>query len=107
MDDNTQVSDLKDSVARFIALRDWEQYHTPAHISAAIAVEAGELQECFLWNNEFGNPMDVNRIRLELADVLIYCISMSNAMGIDISDAINHKMAMNEKRFPQEGWMPL
>ena len=74
--------------------RDWEKYHTPASLARAVAVEAGELNELFLWN---GEPDD-EQIKTEVADVMIYCLNLCIAVGINPICAINDKISHNQTR---------
>jgi NTP pyrophosphatase (non-canonical NTP hydrolase) len=109
-DEETTLADLRGRVAAFIAERDWEQFHTPENLSRAIAVEAAELMEHFLWldGEETASLMDSSEraeaVVDELADVLIYVLSMANTLEIDVSRAILGKLARNERRFPVETW---
>lgn len=110
MDDETTVADLRRHVARFVAARDWEQFHTPQHLSTAIAIEAAELMEQFQWLDEdtAAAAMREDEVRAavidELADVLIYSISLANALGISLSEAVLNKLRRNDRRFPVETW---
>ena len=110
MDEKTTLTALRRCVAQFITARDWEQFHTPQNLSNAIAIEASELMECFLWltGEEAEASLDDVEKRAavidELADVLIYSLSLANAMDVDISAAIQEKLARNEHRFPTETW---
>tara|TARA_Y100001934_G_scaffold249745_1_gene311463 strand:+ start:186 stop:557 length:372 start_codon:yes stop_codon:yes gene_type:complete len=105
-DDQTRVADLKQLVADFIAARDWEQYHSPKNLAMSIAIEAAEIMEHFQWLTveEATAAMEDTKVRDEvadeIADVLIYCLSLANRTGIDVSEAIRGKMARNEGRFP-------
>jgi dCTP diphosphatase len=76
--------------------RDWQQHHTPANLAVSIAVEAGELLECFQWNAE----PSVERVADELADVVIYAFNLAEALGIDLESATWHKIEENARRFP-------
>ena len=77
---------------------DWSQFHTPSNISKAISVEAGELLEHFLWDDNF----DKQEVCDELADVIVYCVHMADCLGVNIEDIINSKMDKNEKKYPVE-----
>jgi NTP pyrophosphatase (non-canonical NTP hydrolase) len=104
-DESTTLGELKDMARRFTDERDWEQFHHPKDLAMGICLEAGELMEPFLWKN-----LDVDEIRAdeglmekvreELADVLILSLCMANTLGIDVSDAVRGKMALNEKKYP-------
>ena len=93
---------------KFLEERDWEQFHTPKNLSMAISVESSELMELFQWHDNV--PIDrikeddelMSRIEEELADVIIYCISLSNRLDIDLLDAVERKMKDNEERFDLE-----
>lgn len=103
----TTVNDLKELVERFIRDRGWEKFHTPRNLAESICIEAAELLEIFQWDlgdktEMINNSIKLNRIKEELADVLIYCISMANNMKIDIAEAIFNKMKKNEEKYPAE-----
>ena len=86
-------------VKRFTADRDWEQFHTPANLAKSISIEANELLECFQWNE---NEYDLEHVKEELADVMVYCIDMLNVMDLDADEIINAKMDKNETKYPVE-----
>ena len=79
--------------------REWKQFHTPSYLAKAISIESGELLEEFLWDNDNFNLQNVKE---ELADVMIYCIHMANALDVNIEDIINMKMDKNEMKYPVE-----
>jgi NTP pyrophosphatase (non-canonical NTP hydrolase) len=83
-------------IAKFSKDRDWEQFHTPENLAKSIAIEAGELLECFQWASE-ANDDDLKE---ELADVMNYCIQMAQKKGYDICEIINDKIDKNEKKYP-------
>ena len=85
-------------IRKFRNDRDWSQFHTPSNISKAISVEAGELLEHFLWDDNF----DKQEVCDELADVIVYCVHMADCLGFNIEDIINSKMDKNEKKYPVE-----
>ena len=85
-------------IRKFREDRDWSQFHTPENLAKAISIEASELLENFLWDNEF-NKEDVCD---ELADVLVYCVHMADSLGVNIGEIINNKMDKNEKKYPVE-----
>ncbi len=108
MDNSTTVGDLRKEVAEFIAARDWNGYHTPKNLAMSIAIEAAEIMEHFQWVTVaeaielMKDPDEHAEVADELADVLIYCMSLANATGIDIAESVRKKLARNEKRFPVE-----
>ncbi len=86
-------------IRRFSLDRDWDQFHSPANLAKSISIEANELLECFQWDEEH---FDVNHVKEELADVLVYCVNMADKLGVDIDEIINAKMELNEKKYPIE-----
>ncbi|OGS51107.1 MAG: hypothetical protein A3K65_06675 [Euryarchaeota archaeon RBG_16_68_12] len=105
-DDATTVAALRARVAEFVRERDWEKYHRPANLAKAISVEAAELLELFQWrsDSEAVDPALKARVEDELADVVIYCLSAANALGIDLSDAVLRKLERNADRYLAEEW---
>ena len=81
----------------FTADRDWDQFHTPANLAKSIAIEAGELLECFQWDEE---NFDRQHVSEELADVLVYCRNLLDKLGLDEDAIINAKMSQNEAKYP-------
>ena len=88
---------LKQRIAKFNKDRDWDQFHTPSNLAKSISIEANELLECFQWSDiEF----DIEDVKDELADVMNYCIQMSQVLNIDLIEIINNKMDKTEKKYP-------
>ena len=79
--------------------RDWEQFHTPSHLAKSICIEAGELLECFQWND---TDFDREHVKEELADVIVYCQNMLDELGLDVDEIVNSKMDKNEAKYPVE-----
>ena len=105
MDAKVTVGELKGLVAGFVRERDWEKFHNPKDLAVAISVEAAELLEHFLWEEEKTGRVEgglADSIREELADIAIYCLSFANAQGWDLSDAIEEKILKNKKKYPAE-----
>ena len=84
-------------IRRFTTDRDWDQFHSPGNLAMSIAIESAELLECFQWSD---TDYDLQHVREELADVMIYCQDMLDKLGLDANDIINMKMTMNEKKYP-------
>jgi NTP pyrophosphatase (non-canonical NTP hydrolase) len=107
-DPTTTIADLKSRVLAFARERDWEQFHAPKNLSMALAAEAGELMEHFLWATPeqsqviAKDPAKRGKIEDELADVVIYALEFANAAGMDVAAAIGRKMAQNAKKYPVE-----
>lgn len=92
----------------FAREREWEQFHSPKNLSMALAAEAGELMEHFLWSTPeqsravAADPAKRGKIADELADVVIYALEFANATGLDVAASIEAKMAANAKKYPVE-----
>lgn len=105
-DNKIVIQELKDQVLDFVSKRDWTQYHSPKNLAMSISIEAAELMEIFQWLS-LTESIDLKddeakytHIKEELADILIYCISFANTMGIDISEAIKDKSKKNAIKYP-------
>ena len=85
------------TIRKFRKDREWDQFHSPSNLAKAISIESAELLEEFLWDNENYNKQNVQE---ELADVMIYCLHMADALNVDINEIINKKMDKNEKKYP-------
>lgn len=88
-----------DRIRKFTVDRDWDQFHSPANLAKSIIIEAGELLECFQWSEE---AFDIEHVKEELADVLVYCQNMLDKLGLNADEIVNHKMDKNEKKYPVE-----
>ena len=86
-------------IIKFNEERDWDQFHSPENLAKSIAIEAGELLECFQWNDTNYN---MDNVLEELADVTNYCLQMAQVLGVDIIDVVNKKMDITEKKYPVE-----
>ena len=81
----------------FTTDRDWDQFHSPANLAKSISIEANELLECFQWDEE---NYDINEVKEELADVIVYCQNMLDKLGLDVDEIVNTKMDKNEAKYP-------
>jgi dCTP diphosphatase len=106
IDTHTTIGVLRQAVANFVNDRDWRPFHTPKNLSMSIAIEAAELMERFQWLTTeeavaAGEESDERTaVADELADIIIYCLSLSNALDLDISSAVLGKLQTNEHRYP-------
>jgi NTP pyrophosphatase (non-canonical NTP hydrolase) len=102
MDD---IQRLAAEIKKFADARDWEQFHTPKNLSMAVAGEAGELVAEFQWltaEQSARSNMSQEKlmaVELEIADVAIYLIRLADVLGVDISEVVRKKLAINESRF--------
>jgi NTP pyrophosphatase (non-canonical NTP hydrolase) len=86
-----------DRIRRFTEDRDWDQFHSPANLAKSISIEANELLECFQWSDD---DYDIQHVKEELADVLVYCRNMLDKLGLDEDEIVNMKMEQNEAKYP-------
>ena len=86
-------------IRKFTEDRDWDQFHTPVNLAKSIVIEAGELLECFQWSNE---EFEMEHVKEELADVLVYCRNLLDALGLDEDAIVMSKMKQNEAKYPVE-----
>lgn len=78
--------------------RDWDQFHSPENLAKSISIEAGELLECFQWNNNYNKE----EVCEELADVFTYCIMMADKLGVNPEEIILNKLEKTKKKYPVE-----
>ena len=86
-------------IRKFSEDRDWDQFHSPANLAKSISIEASELLECFQWNE---TNFDIEEVKEELADVLVYCRNLLDKLNLDEDEIVNSKMDKNEDKYPIE-----
>ena len=86
-------------IRQFIQDRDWGQFHSAANLAKSISIEANELLECFQWSD---TDYDLEHVKEELADVIVYCQDMLDKLGLDADEIVMSKMAKNEAKYPVE-----
>ncbi len=91
--------DTINRIRKFTDDRDWDQFHSPVNLAKSIVIEAAELLECFQWDDE---KYDVQHVKDELADVMVYCQNLADKLGVDPDEIINKKMDQNEAKYPVE-----
>ncbi len=107
-DTNTTIKELKDVFQEFVDERKWQKYHHPKDLAEAICIEAAELLEVFQWRKpqEFKkwlkNSSSYQHAEEELADIIMYCLSLSNVMNLDITKAVMKKLKKDRKKYPIE-----
>ena len=84
-------------IRRFTEDRDWDQFHSPANLAKSLVIEAAELLECFQWSD---TDYDIQHVKEELADVLVYSQNMLDKLGLDADEIVNAKMSQNEAKYP-------
>ncbi len=88
---------LKEKIVKFNEDRDWDQFHTPVNLAKSVAIEAGELLECFQWDNE---NFDKEHVCEEKADVFTYLINMADRLDVDLIDITDKKIDKNALKYP-------
>lgn len=103
------LTQLQTAVRDFRDARDWQQFHSPKNLSMSIAIEAAELMEHFQWltteqasHLAMHNAAARQAIGEELADVLIYCLSLADTLQFDVRGLITDKLAKNNTKYPAE-----
>ena len=86
-------------IRKFTEDRDWDQFHSPVNLAKSIVIEAAELLECFQWSED---QFDLQHVKEELADVMVYSQNLLDKLGLDADEIINMKMSMNEAKYPVE-----
>lgn len=90
--------DIQNAIRKFAEERDWKQFHTPENLAKSISIEAGELLECFQWSTDY-KP---EKVKEELADVMMYCLMMADAVGVDPIAIMEEKLKRNAEKYPVE-----
>ena len=90
------MEDVKNAVVKFTKDRDWDQFHSPANLAKSIAIESGELLECFQWNDNYNKE----KVCEELADVVNYAILLADKLNVNLEDIVMKKLEENSKKYP-------
>ena len=88
-----------DRIREFREDREWDQFHSPANLAKSIVIEASELLECFQWSD---TEYNIQSVKEELADVIVYVQDMLDKLDLDPDEIVNSKMDQNEKKYPVE-----
>ncbi len=88
-----------DRIRRFSEEREWDQFHSPANLAKSIVIEAAELLECFQWSE---SEYDLQHVKEELADVIVYTQDLLDKLELDVDEIVNMKMSQNERKYPVE-----
>ena len=108
IDDVMPIKELKDLIRDFIRERKWDKYHHPKELAMSIAIEVGELMEIFQWDDKKDiqsikeDKETMYRITEEVADVMMYILSMANKLDIDLSEAILTKLKKNRIKYDKD-----
>lgn len=103
-----ETSRLASALDAFATERDWHQFHSPKNLVMALSGEVGELTEIFQWMSEEASkvagstPATADKVREELADVLLYLVRLADVLGIDLNDAVSKKLQLNAQKYPAD-----
>ena len=86
--------ETKERIKKFVTDREWDKYHSPENLAKSICIEASELLECFQWGEEY----KIEDVKDELADVLIYTLSMAYDLGLKPEEIIERKIHIVDER---------
>ncbi len=107
-DESSPIAALRARVAQFVAARDWAQFHAPKNLAMALACEAAELMEHYLWVDApaslavTDDPVKRAQVEAELADVAICLLNLCNVLKVDLSSAVERKLAEADAKYPAE-----
>ena len=92
------MKELEQKIVKFAEEREWLQFNTPENLAKSISIEAGELLECFPWNNNY----DRDELKYEIADVMNYCILLCHQIGVNPKQIILDKLEISAQKYPVE-----
>lgn len=87
-------------IIKFRDKREWKVFHNPKDLSCAIMIEAAELNEIYLWKKP-GDEVDNEHVKEELADILIYTLTMLHDLDFDLKRIIKSKLRKNKVKYPK------
>lgn len=96
MEELFTMEELTKKIRQFAEERNWLQFNTPENLAKSIAIEAGELLECFQWNSDY----EKEEVKHEIADVMNYCILLCSQIGVDPKQIILEKMEISAQKYP-------
>lgn len=95
---NKTMEKVQREIEKFNEERDWDQFHSPENLAKSIAIEAGELLECFQWDNNYNKE----NVCDELADVFNYCFQLASKLNVNPEEIILNKLEKTRKKYPIE-----
>ena len=90
--------EVVNKIKAFTTDRDWDQFHSPENLAKSICIEAGELLECFQWDNNY----DKEAVCEEMADVFAYLVNLADKLDVDLLEIADRKMDLNAQKYPVE-----
>ncbi|MFJ8518997.1 nucleotide pyrophosphohydrolase [Lysinibacillus xylanilyticus] len=99
----SELEKLRENILQFRDQRNWQQFHNPKDLALSVSLEASELLELFQWKtSEEAVEKNLDKMKDELADILIYAILFANETDMDLVNIINNKLQKNNKKYPIE-----
>jgi len=100
------MDETLEKVKIFLKERNWDSLR-PSDVAKSISIEAAELLENFQWESltveeTKQNPERLERVKKEVADVLIYTLEMCSLLGLDPKKLVEEKLDHNSKKYPAE-----
>lgn len=92
------MKEVRDKLRIFNEERDWAQFHTLENLAKSIAIEAGELLECFQWGSNYKREAVCD----EIADIMMYCIMLADKLDVDMKQEMLRKLKENGEKYPVE-----
>lgn len=90
------MEDITSEIIEFNNARDWDKFHSPENLAKSIAIEAGELLECFQW----GEAPNLEDVKMELADVLNYCLLLADKLKVKPDEILREKLRISAEKYP-------
>lgn len=97
---STDFRKVREQIKSFVRERDWEQFHNAKDLALALSIEASELNECFLWISH--DEAKIEKVKDELADILIYAILFADKYDFDMAEIIMEKLEKNAAKYPAD-----
>lgn len=94
----SEIKEITNAIIKFRDERDWAQFHNPKDLALALSIESGELLESFLWKKH--EEADLDKVKEELADVLIYALTIAKNYNLDVKEIILDKLSSNAQKYP-------
>ena len=96
----SDLEELRQAIVKFTQERDWDQFHNGKDLALALSIEAGELNEAFLWKE--AKDVNVEKVKEELADIFNYAILIADKYDLDVKQIVLDKLRRNEEKYPVE-----
>lgn len=102
----TTLKELQEKVKQFNLERDWDQFHNPKDLLVALVSEVGELADCYRWLSDkemddiHSHPAKKQKVKEEIADIIMYLLTLSYKIDIDIAEAVQEKVEKNKNKYP-------